>query len=723
MSDENTPPIKVTTAIAPPTSSADGGTDVVKPKRRRTSKAAADAAMAEPLQQVETVAAMVSASLPLPVEPLAKRARKPRVVKSVVAQSSLPLDAPQVVPALTVPVIDVVQGDARPLDGAPGAPLDTGRTDSVVGADGAEGGRRERGRRGGRRDGPTDRSVAADGSDVRTNPNNARPRREFRPRAEGIPTEPDELASLPVFLDVPEMSSDESSNDEGAPKLPIGARLITGRPKHLQQGGGRGGKGSRGPAENLDPDDEAFKLHKVLAEAGLGSRRDMEEMIVAGRVSVNGQPAHVGQRIGPRDQIKVNGKPIRRRLPAKGQGALLPRVMLYHKNAGEICTRDDPEHRATVFDRLPRLQNARWVAVGRLDFNTEGLLVFTTSGDLANKLMHPRYGWEREYAVRVLGRIEPEQQQKLLEGIELEDGLANFTRCEAIGGEGANSWYKVSLTEGRNREVRRMIESIGLTVSRLVRVRFGPVSLPRSLSRGRWGEISPEDVSELLRLIRVHNAHDGDDADQDENDTGYDRQRDEDGDFDVPEDELQPAFLAEAYDKAIAAKEARTDDDEWQPKSSDAHLEGITRSLRKRDGGPNRGRNAGAGFAGQRNSRGGGNSNGNGGGGGGRNRRPGGGQGFGAGQPGNGFAATGEPRNDRPRGERPQGDRPPSNKRRRPGGGGGTQVGTVPASGTNQAGAGGTQADGALAGGVPAGGARRRRRRPNKGGSGQTNAA
>jgi 23S rRNA pseudouridine2605 synthase len=699
MSDENKPADLSATSI-------DGAPEAVKPRRRRTSKAAADAAMAEPLMQVETVGATAPAVAEAPL----KRERKPRVPKQVAVQDSSIQPMPE---SLSEPLN---------LSVASGASAE-GQEPPVTG-DGVgnrEGGRRDRGRRRGR-----ERSEGLAGES-----DNPRPRREFRPRPDGIPTEPDELASLPVFLDVPEPSSEDGSDDDSGQKLPIGARLITGRPKHLQQGGGRNARGGRGPAEMLDPDDEAFKLHKVLAEAGVGSRRDMEELILAGRVSVNGQPAHVGQRIGPRDQIKVNGKPIRRRMPAKGQGALMPRVMLYHKNAGEICTRDDPEHRATVFDRLPRLQNARWVAVGRLDFNTEGLLVFTTSGDLANKLMHPRYGWEREYAVRVLGRIEPEQQQKLLEGIELEDGLANFTRCEAIGGEGANTWYKVSLTEGRNREVRRMIESIGLTVSRLVRVRFGPVSLPRSLGRGRWGEISPEDVSELMRLMKTHNAHDGDDAeDEDGGETGYGRQRDEDGDFDVPEDELQPAFLAEAYDKALASKDPRADDDEWQPKSSDAHLEGITRSLRKRGDGGNRGPGRGAGFAGQRNGSGGGGGGGNSGGG--RNRRGGGGQGFGASQPS--FGAPGEPRGDRPRGGAPQGDRSrnpnnqnnPNNRRRRPGGGDPNQAaGAVPV---------GVPA-GAPVGGAPAGGPRRRRRRPNKGagqgggqggnqgGSGQTNDA
>jgi 23S rRNA pseudouridine2605 synthase len=685
MSDENKP-------ADLPVASTDGAPEAVKPRRRRTSKAAADAAMAEPLMQVETV----GAPAPVVTEAPLKRERKPRVAKAP-AQEVIGDSSP------IVAEVAVVASD-QPSGGDAIAPA------NVEGGENQEGGRRDRGRRRGR-----ERSDAPPGA-----ADNQRPRREFRPRPDGIPTEPDELASLPVFLDVPETSSEDGDGEDSGAKLPIGARLITGRPKHLQQGGGRNPRGGRGSAEILDPDDEAFKLHKVLAEAGLGSRRDMEEMIVAGRVSVNGQPAHVGQRIGPKDQIKVNGKPIRRRLPAKGQGALLPRVMLYHKNAGEICTRDDPEHRATVFDRLPRLQNARWVAVGRLDFNTEGLLVFTTSGDLANKLMHPRYGWEREYAVRVLGRIEPEQQQKLLEGIELEDGLANFTRCEAIGGEGANSWYKVSLTEGRNREVRRMIESIGLTVSRLVRVRFGPVSLPRALGRGRWGEISPEDVSELMRLMKVHNAHDGDDAEDEDGDTGYGRPRDEDGEFDVPEDELQPAFLAEAYDKALASKDPRVDDDEWQPKSNDAHLEGITRSLRKRDGG-NRGPGRGAGFAGQRNS-GAGGGNGGGNSGGGRRR---GGQGFGAGQPASGFAAPGEPRGDRPRGGGPPGGRA-NNRPRRPGAGGvagpaGDGRGPRPpntrgAQGTQDAGVNQAAGSGNPAGGAPAGGPRRRRRRPNKGG-------
>src|SRR5690606_13242971 len=178
------------------------------------------------------------------------------------------------------------------------------------------------------------------------------------------------------------------------------------------------------------------------------------------------------------------------------------RVLLYHKPAGEICTRDDPERRATVFDKLPRIKGARWVAVGRLDFNTEGLLIFTTSGDLANRLMHPRYGGEREYAVRVLGRIDDEAREKLLAGVELDDGPAKFSLLEDIGGDGANSWYRVVLSEGRNREVRRMAEAVGVTVSRLVRLRFGPVALPRGLARGRWFELDESDVNALMQEVR-----------------------------------------------------------------------------------------------------------------------------------------------------------------------------------------------------------------------------
>ena len=235
------------------------------------------------------------------------------------------------------------------------------------------------------------------------------------------------------------------------------------------------------------------KLHKVLADAGVGSRREMEELIIAGRVSVNGEPAHIGQRVGENDTVRVNGKPVTRTNTRKP-----PRVILYHKPAGEIVSHDDPGGRANVFSRLPKMKVGKWLSIGRLDLNTEGLLILTTSGDLTNRLLHPRYGNEREYAVRVLGELGPEQRQQLIDGVMLDDGPASFGMVEFIGGEGSNRWYRVTLNEGRNREVRRMFESIGLTVSRLIRTRFGDVVLPTTLRRGRWEELDPKIVSALM---------------------------------------------------------------------------------------------------------------------------------------------------------------------------------------------------------------------------------
>jgi 23S rRNA pseudouridine2605 synthase len=425
----------------------------------------------------------------------------------------------------------------------------------------------------------------------------------------------------------------------------------------------RGPQGARAQGE----DDDAPKLHKLLADSGMGSRREMEELILAGRVSVNGQPAHVGQRIAPNDQVRVNGRPLNRRVQPAA-----PRVLIYHKPPGEICSRDDPGQRATVFDRLPRLKGARWVAVGRLDFNTEGLLVFTTSGEVANKLMHPRYGWEREYAVRILGRIDDPTRERLLAGIPLDDGPAAFSAVDDVGGDdtdGANHWYRVVIAEGRNREVRRIFEAVGLVVSRLIRIRFGPIGLPPGLARTRWVELGETDVRTLGSLLRQAGrdpqkgpaavrapgaADEGDrdegdreDGDRDDDDGDGSRDGDEtrdgsmgastsgggsdasagearaqddstDPDDDDPDDR-QPSWLSEpgaavaggSASSAGAAGPARgrgrrgqgrqpgepvqageaaeprprqainRDDDEWQPTSQDAHLEGITRAVRK----------------------------------------------------------------------------------------------------------------------------------------------
>ncbi|MDM0044098.1 pseudouridine synthase [Variovorax dokdonensis] len=248
----------------------------------------------------------------------------------------------------------------------------------------------------------------------------------------------------------------------------------------------------------LLPEADSPKLHKVLAQAGLGSRLEMEQLILQGRISVNNEPAHVGQRIQYGDQIRVNGKPIRFRIAPPPA-----RVIAYHKPAGEVVTHDDPQNRPTVFRKLPRLQQGKWQSVGRLDLNTEGLLLFTSSGELANQLMHPRFGLEREYAVRVLGALSNEEKQKLLDGVRLDDGMARFGSIEDGGGEGANCWYRVTISEGRNREVRRMCEAVGHAVSRLIRIRYGAMLLPRGLKRGAWMELDDRDIQQLLRAAGV----------------------------------------------------------------------------------------------------------------------------------------------------------------------------------------------------------------------------
>jgi len=233
----------------------------------------------------------------------------------------------------------------------------------------------------------------------------------------------------------------------------------------------------------------------VLAGAGLGSRREMEQWIAAGRVSVNGEPAGVGTRVSVGDRVQVDGRPVRLQRDAAA------RVLLYHKSTGEIVSRDDPEGRPEVFDKLPRLRGAKWIAVGRLDFNTSGLLIFTTSGELANRLMHPRHRIEREYAVRVLGELSEEQMQTLRSGVELEDGPAHLDSIEDVGGQGSNHWYNVVLSEGRNREVRRLFEALNLKVSRLMRVRFGPIALPSHLKRGQMRELEEAEIGRLLAAL------------------------------------------------------------------------------------------------------------------------------------------------------------------------------------------------------------------------------
>ncbi|WP_132586220.1 pseudouridine synthase [Paralcaligenes ureilyticus] len=318
----------------------------------------------------------------------------------------------------------------------------------------------------------------------------------------------------------PEAATQVAAPITDVPAKPRGPRVARARPPRAENPGhekeadqalaylDRSEKMAQRLSKYLGSDALMPKLHKVLAEAGVGSRREMEELIVAGRVSVNGEPAHIGQRVGVNDQVRVNGRPV-----ARANAKKPPRIILYHKPAGEIVSHDDPDGRATVFARLPKIRIGKWLSVGRLDLNTEGLLILTTSGDLANRLMHPRYGAEREYAVRVLGELGEAQQASLVEGIPLDDGMAQFGSLEYLGGEGSNRWYRVTLAEGRNREVRRMFEAVGVTVSRLIRTRFGEVVLPRNLRRGRWEELDGTLVTALMVQLGLLRDEDSDDMD------------------------------------------------------------------------------------------------------------------------------------------------------------------------------------------------------------------
>jgi 23S rRNA pseudouridine2605 synthase len=240
------------------------------------------------------------------------------------------------------------------------------------------------------------------------------------------------------------------------------------------------------------------KIQKILANAGVGSRRQVETWIQAGRITVNGRIATIGDRMTYHDTICVDGREIKL-IKSKNQKS---RVLIYHKPEGEMCTRDDPEGRPTIFESLPLIRNSRWICVGRLDFNTSGLLLITNDGDLANRLMHPSSEIEREYAVRVRGEVTPEILAKLQKGIPLEDGLARFNQIVDAGGSGANHWYHVVVKEGRNRLVRRLWEALGLTISRLMRIRFGNVYLPSGLRRGKHVELTEDEVTELEYFIK-----------------------------------------------------------------------------------------------------------------------------------------------------------------------------------------------------------------------------
>ncbi len=359
--------------------------------------------------------------------------------------------------------------------------------------------------------------ASADSDQIQAAPKPARRRRAPKPQFDGESVELSEAAGpagledgpaagtfageavLPGSPDAAEESTDDDEyaaltepRPEPAVAAEVFAQVLSGEfdiePPSVPESSGP-------PKRVLRPEPEAPKLHKVLAQSGIGSRRDMEQAIADGLVEVNGQPAHTGQRISFGDQIKVNGKPVRVRIIPPP-----PRIIAYHKPTGEVVTHDDPEHRPTVFRRLPRLPQGKWQSVGRLDINTEGLLLFTNSGELANRLMHPRFGVEREYAVRVLGTLDAESKAMLLEGVTIEGQPASFRSIENGGGEGLNHWYRVVITEGRNREVRKLFEAVDLTVSRLIRIRYGCVVLPRGLKRGVWVDLEDADVRAIRRL-------------------------------------------------------------------------------------------------------------------------------------------------------------------------------------------------------------------------------
>jgi len=245
--------------------------------------------------------------------------------------------------------------------------------------------------------------------------------------------------------------------------------------------------------------DNSKKLQKVLADLGLGSRREIETWITEGKVKVNGRQAQIGQRVTDSDKLAVNGRMVKRN---RGQQNHI-QVLAYHKKEGEVSTRKDPERRSTVYESLPKIFGGRWIAVGRLDINTSGLLLFTNSGELANKLMHPSSGIEREYSVRVQGELTADKKEALLTGVELEDGLARFNAIRESGGEGSNTWWHVTISEGRNREVRRLFEAVELRVSRLIRIKYGPIVLDRRIRRGKYVELDPKSVESLCKSLDV----------------------------------------------------------------------------------------------------------------------------------------------------------------------------------------------------------------------------
>ena len=442
-------------------------------KRARKAVEPAEAVAAD-----ATPAAAPEAAAPAVLE--AREPRPPRMRGETPATSTAEQGAPQA---------------SEASDGAAGAGSNDDATPQGESGEGGEGRRsrsrrRRRGRRGGsdealadgvpraQGDEGAEGDVDADGEPGEEGAEPRPPRGERPPRPERGPRPVVEFASA----DVSDTFAGVLSGD-----FDIDAEIVEGV--------------NAIPAKRvLAAEPDAPKLHKVLAQSGIGSRRDMEQLITDGKVTVNGEVAHTGQRISFGDEVRVAGRVVKLRIAPPPA-----RVIAYHKPAGEVVTMDDPQQRPTVFRRLPRLPHGKWQSVGRLDINTEGLLLFTNSGDLANKLMHPRFGVEREYAVRVLGTLEAEAREKLLTGVSIDGQEAHFKSIEDGGGEGANRWYRVVITEGRNREVRKLFDAVGMAVSRLIRIRYGSVVLPKGLRRSVWVDLDDNDVRRLRQLAGSDN--------------------------------------------------------------------------------------------------------------------------------------------------------------------------------------------------------------------------
>lgn len=453
------------------------------PKRRRTTKAAAEAAAPDvapevaeapvPVKRTRRKVAEAVAEAPAPAPeaaptedapaPARKRAPRKTAAATEAAEATAPVEAPAPAPVFTL--ADEAPAAVQEQDGG----ADDDGDEDGEGEDGERGSRGRNRRRNRKERAERQAAQAAAGGD--------------QPGA-AIAPELVEAAGA-RFADV--LSGNLDAESEG----PVGEPpQLRPEPEESAEEGGDGES-----KRVLAPDADAPKLQKVLAQAGIGSRRDIEDWIAEGKIEVNGEVAHVGQRISFGDRVRVNGKDVRVRISPPN-----PRILAYHKPTGEVSTFNDPEGRPTVFRTLPRVQGQKWQSVGRLDINTEGLLLFTNSGELANQLMHPRFGVEREYAARVLGSLSDEQRSKLLEGVNVDGQTASFKAIEDGGGEGANRWYRVTITEGRNREVRKLFEAVGMVVSRLIRIRYGTVVLPRGLKRGVWVELGDDDVRVIRRL-------------------------------------------------------------------------------------------------------------------------------------------------------------------------------------------------------------------------------